>query len=117
MKEFIDKVVEYAKECEQDAIELVETHYKRKKVPSETAKVIAQRVLDETGKQVEIKSFLKYDVLINDWRVGNLNCRVVGFKELAEDVLKIATLMKYKTAVGIYDLDRLFKENDIKVDN
>lgn len=117
VKEFIDKVVEYAKECEQDTIELVETHYKTKKVPSETAKVIAKRVVDETGKQVEIKSFLEYDELINDWRVGNLNCRVVGFKELAEDVLKIATLMKDKPADGIYDLDRLFKENDIKIND
>ena len=117
VKEFIDKVVEYAKECEQDKIELVETHYKTKKVPSETAKVIAKRVVDETGKQVEIKSFLEYDELINDWRVGNLNCRVVGLKELAEDVLKIATLMKDKPADGIYDLDRLFKENDIKIND
>ena len=110
VKKFIDDVVEYAKTCD-DKIELIETHYKTKKVPSETAKVIAKRVLDETGKEVIIKSFLEYDELINDWRVDDLHCRVVGFKELAEDVLKIAVMMKNKKPNGVYDLDRLLKEN------
>lgn len=112
VKKFIDDVVDYAKTCD-DKIELIETHYKTKKIPSETAKVIAKRVLDETGKEVIIKSFLEYDELINDWRVGNLHCRVVGFKKLAEDVLKIAVMMKDKKVDGIYDLDRLFKEENI----
>lgn len=109
VKKFIDDVVEYAKTC-ADKIELIETHYKTKKIPSETAKVVAKRVLDETGKEVVIKSYLEYDELINDWRVGNLHCRVIGFKELAEDVLKIAIMMKDKKPDGIYDLDRLLKE-------
>ena len=112
VKKFIDDVVEYAKTC-SDTIELIETHYKTKKIPSETAKVIAKRVLDETGKEVIIKSFLEYDELINDWRVGDLHCRVIGFKELAEDVLKIAVMMKDKKIDGVYDLDRLFKEENI----
>ena len=110
VKEFIDDVVEYAKKSDEDIIELIETHYKTKKIPSETAKVIAKRVLEETGKKVEIKSFLEYDELINDWRVGPLNCRVIGFQELAKDVLTIAKLMKNKKPKGIYDLDRLLKE-------
>jgi len=110
VKKFIDNVVEYAKTCEKNNIELIETHYKTKKVPSETAKVIAKRVFDETGKKVEIKSFLKYDELINDWRVDNLHCRVIGFKKLAEDVLKIAIMMQNKKPNGVYDLDRLTKE-------
>lgn len=110
VKQFIDKVVEYAKTYKEANIELVETHYKTKKVPSETAKVIAKRVLDETGKIVNIKSFLEYDELINDWQVADLHCRVVGFKELAEDVLNIALIMKDKQADGVYDLDRLFRE-------
>lgn len=113
VKKFIDAVVEYAKKCEEENIELVETHYKTKKVPSETAKVVAKRVLDETGKKVEIKSFLEYDELINDWKVADLNCRVIGFKELASDVLNIAVMMKNKNPNGIYDLDRLFKEKQI----
>ena len=106
VKKIIDNVVEYAKTCD-DKIELIETHYKTKKIPSETAKVIAKRVLEETGKEVIIKSFLEYDELINDWRVGDLHCRVVGFRELAEDVLKIAVMMKDKKPNGVYDLDRL----------
>lgn len=114
VKNFIDQVVEYAKTCEENNIELIETHYKTKKVPSETAKVIAKRVLDETGKNVEIKSFLEYDELINDWKVADLHCRVEGFKELARDVLNIAVMMKNKKADGIYDLDRLFRENFVK---
>jgi dihydrodipicolinate reductase len=106
VKKFIDEVVEYAKTCD-DKLEIIETHYKTKKVPSETAKVIAKRVLDETGKKMEIKSFLEYDELINDWRVADLHCRIVGFEELAKDVLKIAIMMKDKEANGVYDLDRL----------
>lgn len=110
VKEFIDSVVEYAKQTKDSEIELVETHYKTKKIPSETAKVVAKRVLDETGKIVNIKSFLEYDELINDYRVGELHCRVIGFKELAEDVLKIAIIMKDKEPDGIYDLDRLLNK-------
>lgn len=113
VKKFIDDVVEYAKKCKEDNIELIETHYKTKKIPSETAKVVAKKVLDETGKKVEIKSFLEYYELINDWKVADLNCRVVGFKELAKDVLNIAVMMKDKQPNGVYDLDRLFKEEQI----
>lgn len=31
----------------------------------------------------------------------------MGFKDLAEDLLKIASMMKDKKADGMYDLDRL----------
>lgn len=110
VKEFIDQVVEYAKTGDEDNIDLIETHYKTKKVPSETAKVVAKRVFDETGKTINIKSYLEYDELINDYQVANLHCRVIGFKELADNVLKIAVMMKNKKPDGIYDLDRLFKE-------
>lgn len=110
VKEFIDNVVEYARNSEKNSFELIETHYKTKKVPSETAKVVKKRVFDETGKNVEIKSLLEYDELINDWRVDDYHCRVVGFHELAEDVLKIADMMKDKGPLGVYDLDRLFLE-------
>ena len=113
VKKFIDEVVEYAKKSEKESLDLIETHWKTKKVPSETAKVVAKRVLEETGKQVNIKSFLEYDELINDWKIDDLRCRVTGFKELAENVLEIARMMKAKTASGVYDLDRLLKEQEL----
>ncbi|MBR4830957.1 MAG: hypothetical protein IKZ96_04305 [Bacilli bacterium] len=117
VKKFIDDVVDYARNCDKQKLELVETHYKTKKVPSETAKVVAKRVLDETGKEMEIKSFLEYDELINDWKVDDLHCRVVGFKELADDVLKIAVMMADKQPDGVYDLDRLFREKEKNREN
>lgn len=113
VKKFIDEVVEYAKKSEKESFDLIETHWKTKKVPSETAKVVAKRVLEETGKQVNIKSFLEYDELINDWKIDDLHCRVIGFKELAENVLEIARMMKGKTSSGVYDLDRLLKEQEL----
>ena len=113
VKKFIDEVVEYAKKSEKESFDLIETHWKTKKVPSETAKVVAKRVLEETGKQVNIKSFLEYDELINDWKIDDLHCRVIGFKELAENVLEIAKMMKEKTPSGVYDLDRLLKEQEL----
>ena len=113
VKKFIDEVVEYAKKSEKESLDLIETHWKTKKVPSETAKVVAKRVLEETGKQVNIKSFLEYDELINDWKIDDLHCRVIGFKELAENVLEIARMMKGKTSSGVYDLDRLLKEQEL----
>ena len=113
VKKFIDEVVEYAKKSEKESFDLIETYYKTKKVPSETAKVVAKRVLDETGKKVNINSYLEYDELINDWKVDNFECRVVGFKELAENVLEIAKMMKDKEPSGVYDLDRLLKEQEL----
>lgn len=113
VKKFIDEVVGYTRKSEKESFDLIETHWKTKKVPSETAKVVAKRVLEETGKQVNIKSFLEYDELINDWKIDDLHCRVIGFKELAENVLEIARMMKGKTSSGVYDLDRLLKEQEL----
>lgn len=113
VKKFIDEVVEYTRKSEKESFDLIETHWKTKKVPSETAKVVAKRVLEETGKKVNIKSFLEYDELINDWKIDDLHCRVIGFKELAENVLEIAKMMKGKTSSGVYDLDRLLKEQEL----
>ena len=114
VKEFIDQVVDYTLKSDKESFELVETHYKTKKVPSETAKVVARRVFEATGKEVQIKSFLEYDELINDWKLDDYHCQVVGFKELAADVLKIAVMMNGKMPAGIYDLDRLILENDLR---
>lgn len=106
VKKFIDKVVHYAKTCNKQ-ITLIETHYKTKKIPSETAKVIVKRIFEETGKNIKLESFLKYDELINDWRIDDIHCRVFGFEQLAKDVLKIAHMMQFQKADGIFDLDRL----------
>lgn len=116
VKGFIDSVVEYAKSSDKH-LEIVETFYKSKHIPSETAKVIKNRVLNEVGKNIEIKSYLEYDDNICDWKVDHLHCRVTGFKELAEDLLKIAYMMKVKSPDGIYDLDKLLSlENKNTID-
>lgn len=107
VKKFIDDVLEYAKV--NDDILLVETHYKTKNIPSETAKRIFERVFNETGKTVNIESYLEYDELINDYKVADLHCRVVGFEQLAKDVLKIAEIMKEKKPNGVYTLDNLIE--------
>ena len=107
---FINDVVEYAEN--HDNIKLVETHYKTKKIPSETAKVIARKVFEKTGKLVEIESHLEYDELINDWKVDFLHCRVEGFEQLAKDVLTIAHMMHGKEAKGLYDLNKLICEEN-----
>ncbi len=107
VKKFIDEVIQYAEKCDETNIILTETHYKTKKIPSETARVIVKKVFKKTGKNVEIKSYLKYDELICEWQVADIFCRVVGFKELAEDVLEISLMMNEKKAVKLYDLDDL----------
>lgn len=110
IEKFIDDVVEYSKT--HDQIKLVETHYKTKKIPSETAKVVARRVFEETGKQVVIKSYLKYKSLINDWKVDSLHARVGtnGFETLALNVLNIANVMENKKPNGLYDLKSIYHE-------
>lgn len=106
VKKFIDAVVDYAKNHNED-ITLVETHYKTKKIPSQTAKVIVNKIKEATGKEIVIKSFLEYDELISDWKIANLHCRVIGFDELAKDVLKIAHMFADKKPDGVWDLDKL----------
>ena len=107
VENFIRNVVEYAKKCEQK-IKLFETHYKTKReLPSGTAKDVAKRVFEATGKEIEIISAREYDEPINDYKVENFHCRVQGFEQLAKDVLKIANMMKDKQPNGLYDLNRL----------
>jgi len=109
VEKFINDVVDFAKSYD-GKIKLIETHYKTKKIPSETAKVIAKRVFDITGKVVEIESHLEYDDLINDWRVGNLHCRVQGFEQLAKDILKIANMIEHQKPDGLYDLNKILNK-------
>ena len=108
IEKFIQSVVDYSKT--NDDLTLVETHYKTKKIPSETAKVIKNRVFEATGKEVVIESHLKYKALINDYKIGGLHARVNGFEPLALDVLKIANVMKSKSANGLYDLHQIIRE-------
>ncbi|MCL2451578.1 hypothetical protein FWD20_01730 [Candidatus Saccharibacteria bacterium] len=108
---FIDDIVAYARTCEEQELRLVETHRKGKIIPSETAKVIAKRVLDETGKIVNIDSRLEYDDPISDWRIGGLHYQMVGFDQLGVDVLEIASIMAGKEPDGSYDLGRLVRES------
>jgi len=109
VQEFIEEVLEYAKSTNE--LLLIETHYKTKKIPSDTAKGLAKRIFEETGKELMIKSLLEYDDLINDYKLGDLHCRSVGFKPLAEGLLKISIMLKDKNN-GIYTLDKLLKENN-----
>lgn len=108
IKKFIDDVVLLARNSERE-IHLVETHYKTKKIPSETAKGIVKRVWNETGKNVEITSLLEYDTLENDYRVGQLHCHVCGFEQLSNDIFTIASMMIGQEPNGIYTLDRLME--------
>lgn len=110
VKEFIDKIVEYAKTSD-DEITLVERHYITVPIPSQTAKVIANRVLKETGKKVKIQSSQQSKENTNEWCVNNIQYKCTAYDEkLAKDIVNIAIIMKNKKVDGIYDLDRLFKE-------
>lgn len=112
VKEFIDKILEYAKTSD-DEITLVERHYITVPIPSQTAKVIANRVLKETGKKIKIQSSQQNKENTNEWRVNNIQYKCTAYDEkLAKDIVKIAIIMKNKKADGIYDLDRLFEEKN-----
>lgn len=117
VEDFMNDVVTYAKNTDEKEIKLVETHYKTKKVPSQTALEIKERVLKETGKNVAIDSRLEYDELINDWKVENFHCQVKGFDELAKDVLKIAAMMTNNLKPGFYDITKLTNEKENYIPN
>ncbi len=114
IEKFINDIVEYSKT--HNNLTLVETHYKSKKVPSETAKVIQKKVLETTGKHVEIISKLEYDEYINDWKLDDYHARIEKepYKTLAKDIFKIADLMLNKKPAGMYDLSKLLMEDSIK---
>lgn len=112
VKKFIDDVIAYAKT--HDQVELIETHYITMHLPSETAKVIKERVQKETNKELIIKSFYQDKESTNDWRVDNLSYHCEIYDEnLAQDILNIALLMKDKQADGLYDLDRLLNDTNL----
>jgi dihydrodipicolinate reductase len=104
---FIESVVDYART--HDDLELIETHYKTKKIPSQTAQEIKRRVFEATGKDLKITSRLEFDDLINDYRIGDLHCQVSGMEGVAKGILKIIPLLLNREP-GIYDLPKLLVE-------
>ena len=106
VKNFMDDVIDYAKTMDSD-IKLIETHYKTKKIPSQTALELKERVKNEAGKDLIIESKLEYDSLINDYKVDNLHLHIEGFEQLAEDILKIASLMNNDLEPELYNLNKL----------
>ena len=110
VKHFIDDVVEYARKCDEHELLLVETFYEGKELPSETSKVIQQKVYQATGKLVQVDSRCQYEAssLVCDWCLADLHCRMSGFRDLADNVLSIARRMQRLRATG-----RLYVLNDL----
>lgn len=112
VKEFIDQIVEYAKNSDNE-ITLIEEHYVTVPIPSQTAKVISKRILEETGKEIKILSSQQRDEDTNYWCVDDIQYKCKAYDEkLANNIIKIAIMMKDKKPNGVYDLDRLFRENE-----
>lgn len=112
VKEFIDQIVEYAKNSDNE-ITLIEEHYVTVPIPSQTAKVISKRILEETGKEIKILSSQQRDEDTNYWCVDDIQYKCKAYDEkLANNIIKIAIIMKDKKPNGVYDLDRLFRENE-----
>jgi len=126
VKRFIDEAVELAKK-EKGQLDLYENFYKGKTLPSEAAKVLRRKIREATGRTVEIHSADNYDRnnWINDWELqvhrrvsptamsqGKVHCRVIGFDELAHDVLEIAKVMAGKPIRKgkFYDLDEIWDD-------
>lgn len=113
VKKFIDEAVELAKTA-SGSLRLCENFYEGKSLPSETSRVVQQRIFEATGRRIGVDSSATLDKtnLPCDWRIGDLHCRTVGFDELAHDVLEIAKVMAKKPVKkgGFYDLDELWDD-------
>ncbi len=126
VKKFIDDAVKLAMR-EEGRLDLYENFYKGKSLPSETSKVLQRRIMEATGRTLEVHSSDTFAEgnLICDWefqlhrRVSptdmyqeKVQCRTVGFDELAEDVLRIAKVMARKPVKKgeFYDLNELWDE-------
>lgn len=116
VKKFIDEVVELA--MEGGDFVLNEKFYAGKSLPSETSRVIQRRIMEATGKHLDVFSNTPYaqDSLICEWifttENGELSCKTEGFDELAHDVLEIAKVMIRKPVRPgkFYDLDEIWDE-------
>lgn len=113
VKRFIDEAVELAMTT-SGSLRLCENFYEGKSLPSETSRVVQQRIFEATGRRIGVDSSatLSRSDLVCDWRIGDLHCRTVGFDELAHDVLEIAKVMAKKPAKKgeFYDLDELWDD-------
>lgn len=118
VKKFIDEAIGFA-HWYGDLV-LQERFYEGKRLPSETGKVLMQKILANTGNAVRISSSTPYrkDSLICEWELwGNdalssqkISCRVEGFDELAHDVLRIAKVMATKSPGKVYCLDDIWDD-------
>ena len=119
VKRFADEAVEFAKT--HDDLILIEQHWTGQPLPSEAAKMIGYRILQETDKLIQIVNGAPYTnkSLVNEWILcgddsfeAKISCKVVGFDELAHDVLEIAKVIaRMPVKKGeFYDLDEIWDE-------
>lgn len=112
VKYFIDEVVQQAEAGHFET--LYEKFFEGKLLPSETSKVIYDRIKAMTGREIEVKSSRPYSrsSLICDWQYGDLHCRTEGFDKLACNVLEIAKVMVAKPVQPgvLYDINRIWDD-------
>lgn len=113
VKKFIDEAVKLVMTTSGN-LRLYENFYEGKSLPSETSRVVQQRIFEATGRRIGVDSSATLDKtnLPCDWRIGDLHCHTVGFDELAYDVLRIAKVMAKKPIKKgeLYDLDELWDD-------
>ncbi len=126
VKKFIDEAVELAIR-EEGRLDLYEEFYKGKSLPSEISRVLQRRIMETTGRTVEVHSADDYGYmnLICNWEFQvhreesptntfqeKVHCRTIGFDELAHDVLEIAKVMAKKPVKKgeFYDLDEIWDD-------
>lgn len=126
VKKFIDEAVELAIR-EEGRLDLYEEFYKGKSLPSETSRVLQRRIMEATGRTVEVHSADDYGYmnLICNWEFQvhreesptntfqeKVHCRTIGFDELAHDVLEIAKVIAKKPVKKgeFYDLDEIWDD-------
>lgn len=126
VKQFIDDAVEFAKR-NKGSFDLYENFWQGKDLPSETSKVLQRRIFEATKREVIVHSSATFAPgnWINDWELqvhrrlsptgmfqDKISCRVIGFDELAHDVLEIAKVMVTKPIkkLDFYDLDEIWDD-------
>lgn len=126
VKQFIDDAVEFAKR-NKGSFDLYENFWQGKDLPSETSKVLQRRIFEATKREVIVHSSATFAPgnWINDWELqvhrhlsptamfqDKISCRVIGFDELAHDVLEIAKVMATKPIQKdeFYGLDEIWDD-------
>lgn len=117
-KKFVDEAVEFAKE-QNSKLYLFENFYEGKKLPSKESKLIQKKILEVTGKEVEVSSSatLSKGSWSHDWWMesetntgDHPSCNIFGVDDLADNVLAIAAIMaKQPVKAGeFYNLEKLW---------